>query len=111
MKTAAILIWIRILGGSGFAGEEAVWHRGEPVWAMNFAGRVLAEPFEGDFLKEALMRVPKDKPYRGPMVYANGDYRYHCSASGDISWFQGYEEIFYQDKKVYECYFHGGSIA
>ena len=98
------------VGGKEFAGEEAVWHHGEPVWAMNYAGRVIAEPFEGDFLKEALMRVPKDMPYRGPMVYANGDYRYHCAVNGDVSWFQGYEEIFYEDRKVYECYFHGGRI-
>ncbi len=99
------------LGGSKFSGEEALWHLGEPVWAMNYAGRVLAEPFEGDFLKEALMRVSKDKPFRGPAVYTNGDYRYHCAVSGDVSWFQGYEEIFYQHKKVYECYFHGGKIV
>lgn len=25
-------------------------------------------------------------------------------------WFQGYEEIFYIDEKLYECYFHGGTI-
>ena len=99
------------LGGSKFAGEEAVWHKGEPVWAMNYAGCVMAEPFEGDFLKEALMRVSKDKPFRGPAVYANGDYRYHCAVNGGVGWFQGYEEIFYQDKKVYECYFHGGKIV
>ncbi len=99
------------LGGNEFAGEEALWNRGEPVWAMNYVGRVIAEPFEGDFLKEALLRVPQDMPYRGPMVYANGDYRYHCAASGNVNWFQGYEEIFYQDKKVYECYYHGGRIA
>ncbi len=98
-------------GGSRFAGEEAVWYQGEPVWAMNFSGRVIAEPFEGDFLKEALMRVSKDRPFRGPAVYTNGDYRYHCAVNGDVGWFQGYEEIFYEDRKVYECYFHGGKIA
>ncbi len=98
------------LGGSQFAGEEAVWHKGEPVWTMNFAGRVLAEPFSGDFLKEALLHGSKDMPYRGPMVYTNGDYRYHCSVNGDVSWFQGHEEIFCEDKKIYECYIHGGRI-
>lgn len=98
------------LGGKEFAGEEAVWYNDEPVWAMNYAGRVVAEPFSGDFLKEALMRVPKEMPFRGPMVYANGDYRYHCTVSGEVSWFQGYEEIFYDGKKVFECFFHGGRI-
>lgn len=98
-------------GGNKFAGEEVVWHRDEPIWAMNFAGRVLAEPFEGDFLKEALMHVPKDKPFRGPSVYSNGDYRYHCAVSGDVNWFSGCEEIYYEDKKVFELAFHGGSIT
>ena len=28
--------------------------------------------------------------------------------SGDFTWFQGYEEIYWHDKKVYECFFHGG---
>nr|WP_242647734.1 DUF5680 domain-containing protein [Lacrimispora saccharolytica] len=27
---------------------------------------------------------------------------------GDIPWYQGYEEIYYKDLRVYECYFHGG---
>jgi len=98
------------LGGEKFAGEEAVWYRGSPIWAMNYAGRVLREPFSGDFLKEALLKVPKDQPYRGPMVYKNGDYWYHCSVNGGFEWFQGYEEIFYEMGKVYECRFHGGRL-
>lgn len=27
---------------------------------------------------------------------------------GDVNWFQGYEEIFCNEIKVYECYYHGG---
>ena len=98
------------LGGEKFAGEEAVWVRRSPVWAMNYVGRVLCEPFSGDFLKEALLHVPEDHPYRGPMVYSSGDYRYHCTVSGGFEWFQGCEEIFYEENKVYECFFHGGYI-
>ena len=30
--------------------------------------------------------------------------------SGDLSWFQGYEEILCGQDKVYECRFHGGLI-
>ncbi|MFP4662422.1 MAG: DUF5680 domain-containing protein [Halanaerobiales bacterium] len=29
---------------------------------------------------------------------------------GDFECFQGYEEIYYKEKKVYECWFHGGEI-
>lgn len=37
------------LGGEQFAGEEAVWHHGAPVWSMNYAGRVIGDNFSGDF--------------------------------------------------------------
>ena len=64
----------------------------------------------GDFLKEALLHVPDEKPYRGPQDYANGDYTYHCDVDGSFDWFQGKETIEYQGKLIYECFFHGGMI-
>lgn len=98
------------LGGEKFSGEEAVWNKETPVYAMNYHGRVLSEGFSGDFLKEALLLVPEEYPYRGPYVYHNGDFTYHCIVNGTVDWFQGYEEIFLLEEKVYECYFHGGMV-
>ncbi len=98
------------LGGEYFSGEEAVWLCDIPVWSMNYIGRVIGENFSGDFLKEVLREVPADLPFRGPEIYTKGDYHYHCKVDGEFVWFQGYEEIFYRDEKIYECYFHGGSI-
>lgn len=98
------------LGGEYFAGEEAVWLHNQPIWSMNYAGRVTGENFQGDFLKEALMHVPAELPFRGPEIYTKGDYHYHCKVDGGFVWFQGYEEIFYQGEKIYECFFHGGAI-
>lgn len=98
------------LGGERFIGEEALWINNNPFWAMNYSGRVIDEDFSGDFLKEVLKAVPKEKPYRGPMVYQNGEYKYHCIVSGEFEWFKGYEEIYFNDRKVYECIFHGGVI-
>jgi transcriptional regulator with XRE-family HTH domain len=96
------------LGGECFSGEEAVWYQEVPRWAMNYSGRVLNENFDGDFLKEALLLTSEDKPYRGPGCFIKGDFSYHCKVEGDFDWYQGYEDIFYLDKKIYECYFHGG---
>ena len=79
-------------------------------WSMNYVGRVIGENFSGDFLKEVLMQVPAELPFRGPEIYTKGDYHYHCKVDGEFVWFQGYEEIFYMDEKIYECYFHGGAI-
>lgn len=99
------------LGGPRFAGEEALWIKGKPVWAMNYCGFVLDEDeFSGDFLKEALLNVPLDKPFRGPNVYIDGDYEYNCKVNGDYEWFQGMETIEYKGLIIYECYFHGGLI-
>ena len=98
------------LGGDRFAGEEALWISEVPYWSMNYVGRVTGDNFSGDFLKEALLRVPEDKPFRGPAEYTDGDYGYQCSIDGDFDWFQGKEIISYKGDMIYECYFHGGLI-
>ena len=96
------------VGGEQFAGEEAIWKHGQAVYAMNYIGRLLKDTFSGNFLKEALRAATIDMPYRGPEFYQSGEYIYKCKVSGDFSWYQGYEEIYCNADKVYECYFHGG---
>lgn len=96
------------VGGEQFAGEEAIWLDGEIQYSMNYMGRVLDQRFSGDFLKEALRKADKDMPYRGPEYYQSGEYTYKCGVTGDFRWFQGYEEIYCNNTRVYECYFHGG---
>lgn len=98
------------LGGDRFAGEEALWENGKPIWSMNYAGQVTGQLFSGDFLKEALLHVPKTMPYRGPERYENGDYLYTCTVQGDFDWFQGCETISFRGEKIYDCYFHGTSL-
>jgi hypothetical protein len=98
------------LGTAKFAGEEALWIKNTPSWSMNYIGRVTGENFSGDFLKEALLHIPEDKPFRGPEKYTNGDYTYECEISGDYEWFQGKEVISYKGSQIYEGVFHGGSV-
>lgn len=57
------------LGGECFVGEEVVWFHENLVWSMNYVGRVLGEIFSGKFLKEMLMQVPADLPFRGSEIY------------------------------------------
>lgn len=109
-QEGTLLYYDSYLGGNNFIGEEAVWIDNIPYWAMNYSGRMLEEGFSFDFLKEALLKVPLNKPFRGPAYYRNGDYTYKCSVNGDFTWFQGYEEIFCREQKIYECYFHGGLV-
>ncbi len=98
------------LGGKCFSGEEAVWIKGVPAWAMNYSGRVIGEGFSGDFLKEALLHVPREYPYRGPLYFAQGPNAYHAVIQGKFEWYSGMEEIFFEGRKVYECMFHGGVV-
>lgn len=98
------------VGGEQFAGQEAIWKAETAVYAMNYAGRVLDERFSGNFLKEALRAADEKNPYRGPDYYASGNYIYKSNVTGNIEWFQGYEEIWCGEVKVYECYFHGGLL-
>ncbi len=98
------------VGGEEFAGEEAVWKDEVAVYAMNYMGRVLSDGFSGNFLKEALRAADATMPYRGPEFYQSGEYTYRCKVTGDFTWFQGYEEIYRGDVKVYECVFHGGLV-
>ncbi|HKL79012.1 MAG TPA: DUF5680 domain-containing protein [Mobilitalea sp.] len=71
---------------------------------------MFVENFSGDFLKKALSVPSVDQPYRGPKIFRDGQYSYHCKVDGDFEWYQGYEEIFYDSIKIYECYFHGGIV-
>ena len=109
-KEDDLMYYDTYLGGNKFAGEEALWISDKPYWSMNYVGRVTGDNFSGDFLKEALLRVPEDKPFRGPENYKNGDYEFNCIVTGEFEWFQGYETISYKGEQIYECYFHGGMI-
>jgi len=98
------------LGGDNFSGQEALWKNNTPFWSMNYIGRSLSDNFSIEFLTEALLLVPEEYPYRGPLQYAHGEHSYRCTIDGDFHWFSGREEIFYKDTKVYELVFHGGYV-
>ncbi len=98
------------LGSDMFAGEESVYENQIPIYSMNYYGRVLNDIFSGEFLKEALTQVTCDLPYRGPVLYKKGHYTYTMQVNGDYTFFNGREDIFYNDIKVYECVFHGGIL-
>lgn len=69
-----------------------------------------AENFNGDFLKEALLQVDEELPFRGPLFYQKGEYLYLLRIQGKIDFFQGVEEIYYQTYKVYEGFIQGGIV-
>lgn len=101
------------LGGYAFIGEEAVWLRGNPVWGMNYYGTMTVPEIPAgfsQFLKDALLRVPADAPYRGPHRYEAGIFTYTCEWEGSLGAFWGQERICAGDAVIYWLKFHGGSI-
>lgn len=98
------------LGSEIFSGQEGIWDHDLPTWAMNYHGRVLDDRFEGKVLKSALTEGARLHLQRGPENHHVGDYTYHCQYNGSFEWYQGYECIYYEGTKVYECHFHGGIV-
>lgn len=101
------------LGGLKFLGEEAVWYDSRPVWGMNYYGFILVASMpEGlpQFLKDALLHVPAEAPYRGPAAYVAGPFVYRCQWEGQLPCFWGTEWIEQEGEKVYELRFHGGEV-
>ncbi len=100
------------VGDLHFAGEEIVWYQEDPVWGMNYYGTLFDDAPEafGAFLKEALRRVEPEAPYRGPRSYQQGELEFRCCWQGELSFFQGEEEIYYRGKLLYKLLFHGGRL-
>lgn len=99
------------MGNEHFAGEETVWLKDLPVYAMNYYGQILSENFNIDFLKEMLSLVSYEKPFRGPEYHQKGGCAYHCQVHGDFDCFHGEETIYCNHEKVYFCLFHGGRLS
>jgi len=101
-------------GFNPFIGEEVIFYQKKPIWGMNYYGKVISElvtPKEiYSFLKEALKRVPKNKPYRGPADFNNSDFKYTNNNDGTIEKFCGEEKIFYKNRFVYKLNYYGGFI-
>lgn len=98
------------VGNETFSGQEVVTIEGRPVWALNYQGRVLHTDFSSNFLKEALFQVTPERSFRGPVHFQKGASVYHCQFDGDLEWVTGREEVYFNEKKVYELVFHGGLL-
>jgi hypothetical protein len=101
------------LGSFNFIGEEAVWFEGDPIWGMNYYGKMLIDEVPDGFskcLKGALKNVPFDSPYRGPEHFKYDRFEYKCRWKGDINSFSGDEEIFMDGEVIYRLKFHGGTL-
>lgn len=64
----------------------------------------------GNTYAASLNEVPSTRINSHDFHYESGEYTYRSRVTGSIAWFQGYEEIWRGETRVYECCFHGGLI-
>lgn len=103
-------------GGKDFIGGEIVYEKEKPVWGLNYYGYVLSDIKTVKeiyaFLRQALMSEYGDViPVRGPKAFENGEWRYKNEPIGDLSRFNGKEEIYFGEELLYRCEYHGGFIG
>lgn len=102
-------------GSRDFIGEEVIYKKDEPVWAMNYYGFILNSEISTNdayaILRPALMQDDDSIiPVRGPRVYQEGKKKYQNRVEGDLSRFSGVEEILLHGEIVYRALYHGGFI-
>ncbi|MDX3929052.1 MAG: DUF5680 domain-containing protein [Shinella sp.] len=103
-------------GGTDFAGQEVVWLAGQPVWAMNYFGRI-TDPARidasraGAVIKAALSRLyAEEGRFLGGTDFRHDFGRYIDRSSGDTLSFSGREVILVDDVEAYDLDYRGGLI-
>jgi hypothetical protein len=100
-------------GTRDFMGNEIVYWRGRAVWGMVYYGRVLQPVALGElwpFLKRALQATYTESRFLGPSSYSEVGWRYEDTNRGTAAFFEGQEEIHYQDEHVYRLTYTGGLL-
>ena len=106
-------------GGTKFMGEEVVYcDDSKPIWGMNYYGvtldDTLGEEAMDKALRPALMKVGEDEniiPVRGIAKFENNGYTYAFKTTGTIEKFDGIEQIYKDNKLIYELHCSGGLIV
>ena len=100
-------------GGEPYGGRVVVFYRNKPVWMMVYYGWVTESAATNpvyQILRNALMQMPEDYPFRGPKEYQEGEYIYTNSWGGDIEKFSGEEKITDGGELIYKADYFGGFV-
>jgi hypothetical protein len=102
-------------GGSDFIGEEVVYYNQQPVWAMNYYGRIIdpshiSAAEAGQVIMESLSRMYQTGRFLGGFEHNTVNGFYTDTSQGDFTSFTGKEWITRDGNLVYELYYHGGLV-
>jgi len=100
-----------------FVGQETVQAGPDVIWSMSYAGGVVPTVVDRHeflaiyaFLRQALLAISDDRPFRGPLQFENDGFRYVNTSSGDVAEFHGEEQISRAGVKVYGLRYQGGIV-
>ncbi|MGF1911540.1 DUF5680 domain-containing protein [Vibrio kasasachensis] len=102
-------------GGNDFLGQEVVYFDGEPIWAMNYYGKILKPTVydgekAGNAVLSSLSKLYESGHFLGHFANETDWGTYQDTNQGDVFSFTGYEWIELSGLKVYELHYHGGLI-
>lgn len=100
-------------GGEPYGGRVVVFHKNMPVWMMVYYGWIVegvaANPIYA-VLRNALMRMPEEAPFRGPKKFTDGEFTYSNVWHGDIERYSGEEQITQKKEVFYRAHYMGGLV-
>lgn len=103
-------------GAHNILGQEVVWHRREPVWAMNYYGWIARDEHitvaaAGEVIAAGLSATLREGRFLGGYEARVGDFTYLDASTGDVAHFEGRRRI---EKPgvgtVHELVYHGGLV-
>lgn len=102
-------------GGTDFIGQEVIYYQGQPLWAMNYYGRILVPTLingaqAGHIIKASLSKLYEEGRFLGGFEHTVDDSLYTDTNEGTPASFSGKEWITRQGQQVYELLYHGGMI-
>ena len=100
-------------GGEPYGGRIVVFYEEKPVWIMVYYGSIKSKDDPNKVyvvLREALKKMPKEHPYRGPRKLTVNDCHYLNTWHGNIGEYSGEEKIIKKGKTVYSASYTGGFI-
>jgi Domain of unknown function (DUF5680) len=102
-------------GGTDFLGQEAVWLKGKPVWAMSYYGYVLFPELidttrAGRTIKSALSAMYEQGRFLGGFEWVGPHGKYVDLSEGDVAHFRGREVILVAGVEAYALDYFGGLV-
>ena len=102
-------------GAQDFIGQEVVYYKDEPIWVMNYYGKILMPKKitgeeAGAIIKESLSKMYAQGRFLGNFEHNAGEFQYYDTNIGGVSSFTGREWITRNNEVVYELVYHGGVV-